>query len=82
MFDFFVFVALFSADLYCAAKEVSPPANPAAPYVTSSGRLGGIPDQARHLYGKEDLRNLTSKVWALPDLINEALRRNPSTRSA
>jgi outer membrane protein len=81
-FGSLVFAALFSANLYSPAKEVQPPANPATPYVTSSGRIGGIPDEARQIYGQEDSRTLTGKVWTLPDLINEALMRNPSTRSA
>jgi len=81
-FGFLVFAALFSTHLYCAAKEVKPPPNPATPYVTASGRIGGIPDEARQIYGKEDLRTLTGKVWTLSDLVNEALMRNPSTHSA
>jgi hypothetical protein len=45
-------------------------------------RIGGIPDETRQIYDNKDFRTLTGKVWTLPDLVNEALMRNPSTRSA
>jgi hypothetical protein len=63
------------ATLACAA-EVKPPASPTVPYAGS-----GMPVSAREVTLTAPF-NDANREWTLPELLDEALKRNPSTAQA
>src|ERR1043166_6764591 len=56
------------------------PSEPGEPFLIDGQIGGGIPDTERQIYKKDVDTDWSERTPALAELVDEALRRNPTTR--